>query len=174
MISCLLDSDKETEGLSYYYGELVSQQAPVSDIPRYSKWVDILGFSFDFLYFHIPLVTNLLHFCRGPQLPEEKVVDQLFRPKLAPQVFNLCLFGRSTIGSTYDPWGYILVYWSFQKTGRATKAHNPRLPFIDVQATGYVLSPVEIAQRTKGRKCSNSPFPFTLESLGVTVAISVA
>lgn len=45
---------------------------------------------------------------------------------------------------------YTPMYWTFQNVGKAIKAGDPRLPFINVRVRGYVLSMIEIER-------SNSP-----------------
>ena len=66
--------------------------------------------------------------------------------------------------------GYTLVYRSFQATRKAITLRHPRLPCIDVRCKGYILSHFEHAHQEEGRYRSNSPPPFTLEDLGVTIA----
>lgn len=78
----------------------------------------------------------------------------------------------SQLHAAYLILGYSPMYCSFQAVGNAITLKHFLLPYIDVHCKGYILSPSERARREEGRYCNNSPPPFTLEDLGVTIAVS--
>ena len=63
------------------------------------------------------------------------------------------------------------MYQSFQVARKAITIKHPLLPYIDVHYKGYILSPSECACQKEGWYQSKSPPSFTLEDLGVTIAI---
>ena len=103
------------------------------------------------------LLTNSFIFLlafRGLCVLTQQIADQFHIFEQASTVSDLSILGWPAVGNTPHP-----------------QIQDPRLPFISIRVKGYVLSTIEIENKANSRQHSNSPPPFTLEDLNVTVAI---